>query len=101
MKELRIEYRVENAPILNAYVQDRGDLTAIMGPFGSGKTSASVVKMGMMACETPVDEAGIRRSRIMVVRNTYPELRKNTIKSFLKWFPECVVMNGRIRKPGW
>jgi len=39
------------------------------------------------SCEQAPDNKGNRRTRWAVVRNTYPELRDTTIKTFQDWFP--------------
>lgn len=57
----------------------------MVGPVGSGKSSCAVVEMWRRAHEIPPGSDGIRRSRGLVVRNTYPELRDTTIKTFEHW----------------
>jgi hypothetical protein len=59
----------------------------IIGPVGSGKTTANFFKLVYMAslqAKSPVD--GKRRSRCVVVRNTAPQLRDTTIASWMTWF---------------
>ncbi|WP_105133481.1 hypothetical protein [Burkholderia sp. BE12] len=61
----------------------------IVGPVGSGKTTGIFMKlifMAQMQAPSPID--GIRRSRCVVVRNTAPQLRDTTIKSFMYWFKD-------------
>lgn len=60
----------------------------IVGPVGSGKSSGCCVEIIRRAIETPPGEDGIRRSRWVVVRNTYRELEDTTIKTFEEWVPE-------------
>lgn len=60
----------------------------LVGPVGSGKSSACCVEIVRRAIETPPGPDGVRRSRWAVVRNTYPELRDTTIKTFKEWVPE-------------
>ena len=59
----------------------------ILGPVGSGKTTGNFFKliymMGMQD-RSPID--GIRRTRCIVVRNTAPQLKDTTIKSWNYWF---------------
>lgn len=61
----------------------------IRGPVGSGKSAGCCIEI-MRRCiaqeKSPID--GIRRSRWAVVRNTNPQLRTTTIKTWLDWFPE-------------
>lgn len=61
----------------------------IVGPVGSGKTTGIFFKLAFMAqlqAPSPID--GIRRSRCVIVRNTAPQLRDTTIKSFMYWFKD-------------
>jgi hypothetical protein len=59
----------------------------MMGPVGSGKSTAAIMKMMALAMkQTPYER--VRYSRWTCIRNTYPELRSTTIKTFQEWFPE-------------
>lgn len=60
----------------------------IQGPIESGKSVASCLKLYRGICETPRSKgSGIRQSRWLVSRNTYPDLRNSTVNTFLEWFP--------------
>lgn len=59
----------------------------IRGPFGSGKSTVCVMEIMRRAQLQPVGFDGKRRSRWAVIRNTYPELRTTTIKTWHQWFP--------------
>lgn len=66
----------------------------IVGPVGSGKTTGIFFKLIYMAGlqqRSPID--GIRRSRCVVVRNTMPQLKDTTLKSFDYWFKDGVAGN--------
>ena len=56
-----------------------------MGPLGSGKTSSMVMECMMMGQGQARDRYGLRRTRGAVVRNTVPELKSTTIKTWLDW----------------
>lgn len=61
----------------------------IIGPVGSGKTTGIFFKLAYMAqlqAKSPID--GIRRSRCVIVRNTAPQLKDTTIKSWDYWFKD-------------
>ena len=60
----------------------------IVGPFGSGKTSAMFFKLLYMARLQEPSPDGIRYSRAVVVRNTMPQLRDNTLVSWNYWFKD-------------
>lgn len=53
----------------------------------SGKSSACVIETFLRARAQNAWK-GVRSSRCLVVRSTFPELELTTIKTFLKWFPE-------------
>lgn len=59
----------------------------MVGPFGSGKSTASVIEIVQRALKQAPGPDGIRRSRWIVVRNTYRQLQDSTIKTFMQWLP--------------
>jgi len=59
----------------------------IVGPVGSTKTTAAIIKIAYEASRMAPCRDGIRRSRCVVVRNTRQMLWDTTIPDFLKWFP--------------
>ena len=63
----------------------------IVGPVGSTKTTASIIKIAYEAKQIARCRDGIRRSRCVVVRNTRQMLWDTTIPDFLKWFPDGVA----------
>lgn len=61
----------------------------LMGPVGSGKSSTCCVEVVSRALrQKPYN--GVRKSRWAIIRNTYPELKSTTIKTWQSWFPEEV-----------
>lgn len=60
----------------------------IVGPVGSGKTSAAVLKLAYHAKQMRKQRDGVRRSRAVWIRNTREQLRDTSIPSFLTWFPD-------------
>lgn len=63
----------------------------LMGPVGSGKSSSCCVEIMARAVKQKPGKDGIRRSRWLVIRNTYPELKSTTIKTWQTWFPDNVA----------
>jgi hypothetical protein len=60
----------------------------LAGPVGSGKsvcTSHELVKLAMM--QEP-NQAGERKTRSLIVRNTVDQLKSTTMKTFFDWFPQ-------------
>jgi hypothetical protein len=58
-----------------------------MGPFGSGKSTCCILEILKRAKLQAPGIDGKRRSRWAVIRNTYPELKTTTIKSWHQWVP--------------
>ncbi len=64
-------------------------MSFIIGPVGSGKTTGNFFKLLHMARkQAPSPRDGIRRSKCVIVRNTYPQLRDTTIPSWNYWFKD-------------
>lgn len=60
----------------------------IVGPYGSGKTTAMFFKLLYMARLQEPSPDGIRYSRCVIVRNTMPQLRDTTLVSWDYWFKD-------------
>jgi len=65
----------------------------IVGPIGSGKTLASILRWEKLIHEQEPSDDGIRHTRTAVIRNTSVELRDTTIKSFEGFFGDQLKMN--------
>ena len=62
----------------------------LMGPIGSGKSVACVNEVLRNAFSQAPNEACIRKTRWAAVRNTYPELKSTTIKTWQDWVPDSI-----------
>ena len=85
--EIRIQYSYRSVPTIKAFSECSYRWKSIIGPFGSGKSSGCVMEIIQRAKEQAPGPDGVRRSRWAVVRNTYPQLRDTTIKTFKDWLP--------------
>ena len=74
-------------PTLRRFMASDAFVRCIVGPVGSGKSSACVVELLRRAAQQAPGPDGVRRSRWAVIRNTYPELRDTTRKTFEQWLP--------------
>lgn len=75
--------------VLAEYLADRSPVAVIVGPIGSGTSTASCFRIYATALEqTPSPRDGRRHTRWAIVRPTYPELLTSTLKTWLQWFPE-------------
>lgn len=84
-------------PVSKAYVMDDSPISGIMGPFGSGKSVTTVMKLLMNCRKQPKGPDGWVRRRTAIIRNTYPELRTTTMNTFFQWVPKHM---GRWRDAG-
>jgi len=85
-KVININYNAE--PTARKFHNSDAPVRGIMGPVGSGKSVACCVELFKRALEQEPDAEGIRRFRAAVIRNSYPELKTTTIKTWTDWFPE-------------
>ena len=62
-----------------------------VGPVGSTKTTAGIMKILYHAANMAPCKDGKRRSRAIWVRNTREQLRDTSIPDFMKWIPDGVM----------
>lgn len=74
-------------PTLRRFMLDDARVRVVAGPVGSGKSSCCAVEIVRRAAQQVQDKDGMRRTRFAVVRNTRPQLKTTTIKTWLDWFP--------------
>lgn len=63
----------------------------LKGPVGSGKSSSACYDILIRGLQQQPYN-GVRRSRWAAVRNTYPELKTTTIRTWLDWFDGICTM---------
>lgn len=73
--------------VASAFHRSNAFVRGLMGPVGSSKSSACCAEIFDRACQQQPDAKGVRPTRWGVFRNTYPELKSTTIKTWLEWFP--------------
>lgn len=73
---------------LQAFMDDSTSFVrGIMGPIGSGKSAVCSIEILRRAQEQALSPDGTRKSRWAVIRNSYPELKTTTIKTWNEWCP--------------
>ena len=81
-------------PMVDAMIASRAFIVGIMGPVGSGKTIGFAIKIQQHAAKQggTFNSQGqfIRKSRYVFIRDTYPNLDRNTIPSIGKVVPHHV-----------
>ena len=76
-----------SGPVSQAFMESESFVRGIMGPIGSGKSTACVIEILKRAACQRRSPDGIRRSRWCIIRNSYPELKSTTIKTWAEWCP--------------
>lgn len=78
-----------NAPAtVGRFMQSNAFVRCIVGPVGSGKSSGCLMEVLRRATAQAPGPDKKRRTRFVIIRNTYPELRDTTRKTFEEWIPE-------------
>lgn len=73
------------SPTVKAFLEADDFARCILGPFGSGKSSGCIMEILRRACGQARSRDGRRHTRFAVVRNTKPQLRDTTRKTFEGW----------------
>lgn len=70
------------------FLLDESFISGIQGPIGSGKSTAALFKLLKIAlAQPPVD--GVRRSRLVILRNTSAQLTDTIVPLLNSWFVEA------------
>lgn len=84
-------------PIADGFMRSRAFVQIIIGPVGSAKTMTSLRKLRKIGMSQGgrVDARGVtwRRARVGVIRETYPNIEKNTLPS---WFRIHAESDGKF-----
>ncbi len=91
-----IEYHPPG-PVSAAFMNSEAFVRGIRGPLGSGKSTACIFEMLRRAKMQKPAPNGKRKTRWVVIRNTYAELKTTTIKSWHQWIPSTI---GRWQSEG-
>jgi len=74
--------------IIKTFMKDDSFFRGVRGPVGSGKSVSCCIEIFRRALKQKPSPDGKRKSRWAVIRNTNPQLKTTTIKTWLDWFPE-------------
>ena len=75
-------------PTIGRFHKSSAFYRGVMGPVGSGKSTGMCMEIMRRAQEQTLGKDGIRRTRWVIVRNTYRELKDTTLKTWFDWFDE-------------
>jgi hypothetical protein len=95
-ESFKVLFDYSDVPTLRRFALDDSRVRCVLGPFGSGKSSAMVMEIIRRANAQKPSPDGIRRSRWVVVRNSYSQLKDTTIKTFHDWFPPRIFGEWRV-----
>ena len=85
------EINFEVIKSLDDFFYSKKFISLAIGPVGSTKTTAGIMKILHHAALMAPCKDGIRRSRAIWVRNTREQLRDTSIPDFLKWVPDGIM----------
>jgi len=77
------------SPVCSRFHASNAEIRYIQGPVGSGKSTACVMEVFTRIREQQPDQNGIRKSRVAIIRNSYPILKETTVRTWLDWIPEA------------
>lgn len=83
-------------PIADHFLNSDARRRVILGPFGSGKSVACCVEIMRRAREQAPSADGVRRTRWAIVRNTYPDLKNTTVKTWRDWWGDRFGVFSRV-----
>lgn len=75
-------------PSLLDYFTSDKFINLVVGPVGSTKTTAGILKIAHEAQRIAPCRDGIRRSRAIWIRQSREQLRDTSIPDFLRWYPD-------------
>lgn len=73
--------------VIRAFMRSDAFVRGIMGPVGSAKSTACTVEILRRSLQQAPGPDGKRHTRWAVVRNSFPELKTTTIKTWQQWMP--------------
>jgi len=74
------------SPTIAKFHASEAFIRGVGGPIGSGKSVGMCMEAVRLAFLQEPGPDGVRRTRGAIIRNTYPELKSTTIKTWTDWF---------------
>lgn len=88
MSTAQATYRPSGETLSRFHLDNTNRVRVLIGPYGSGKTTSCAMEILRRSKEQAPDKNGVRNTRWLIIRRTYPELQKTTLKSWGHLFPE-------------
>lgn len=93
---MKVDYHPPG-PVSSAFMECDDFVRGLLGPIGSGKSTVCIFDILRRAQMQKPGPSGKRKTRWVVIRNTYAELKTTTIKSWHQWVPQHI---GRWQSEG-
>ncbi len=84
-----------SGPTVDRFMRSKAFVRAIKGPIGSGKSTGCVIEILRRSMEQKPSHDGIRKTRWAIIRNSYPELKSTTMKTWAEW---CPLQYGKLNQ---
>lgn len=102
--QVKIDEYTPPGPVGQKFLYSKGPIDIIMGPGGSGKTVASIVKGPLLAATWfPVCHDNVIPVRLAATRDTYRDMARTALNSWHETFPEdhpyTVSYKGGLDRP--
>jgi hypothetical protein len=86
--------------VVTRFVMSDNRVDIIQGPLGSGKTVGLFRRVGRHAMQqAPSPRDGLRKTRWAVIRNTFPELKRTSLKTWRAVWPESIYGTIKMGSP--
>lgn len=85
-----LRYQPKQDSVAMKFHSSNAFVRGLMGPVGSGKSTTCIMEI-MARGQSQKPHNGVRKTRWAIIRNTYPELKSTTIKTFQEWVPDAVI----------
>ena len=66
-------------PTLSTFMRDDSFVRIVIGPLGSGKSTAMIYELLARSCRQEPDDAGIRPTKFVIVRNTMDQIKQTCL----------------------
>ena len=81
----KVSVNYQSPPTIAEFHASTAFVRGVMGPVGSGKSVGMVMEVLQNAIQQAPGPDGIRRTRMGILRGTYPQLLSTTIKTWQDW----------------
>ena len=82
-----LRYNFDDVPTVRRFILSKKKYKYIQGPVGSGKSSGCVMHLFTYMCQQSPNTNGVRKTRYVIIRNTFPQLYDTTKVTIDEWLP--------------